>query len=73
MLVHQEHRSSSDRTSGLEPLLAFAPRADVVAMLTPTTADWLREQLGELTPRDRRDAEPAAARLHPALEASTTR
>ena len=50
ILVHQEHRSSSDRTSGLEPLLAFAPRADVVAMLTPTTADWLREQLGEVTP-----------------------
>ena len=50
ILVHQEHRSSSDRTSGLEPLLAFAPRADVVAMLTPTTADWLREQLGDLTP-----------------------
>lgn len=46
VLVHQEHRSSSDRTSGLEPLLAFAPRADVVAMLTPSTADWLREQLG---------------------------
>jgi glycosyltransferase involved in cell wall biosynthesis len=50
VLVHQEHRSSSDRTSGLEPLLAFAPRADVVAMLTPSTADWLREQLGELCP-----------------------
>lgn len=50
ILVHQEHRSSSDRTSGLEPLLAFAPRADVVAMLTPTTADWLREQLGDVTP-----------------------
>jgi glycosyltransferase involved in cell wall biosynthesis len=50
ILVHQEHRSSSDRTSGLEPLLAFAPRADVVAMLTPTTAEWLREQLGDRTP-----------------------
>lgn len=50
VLVHQEHRSSSDRTSGLEPLLAFAPRADVVAMLTPTNADWLREELGDLTP-----------------------
>ncbi|WP_395656698.1 stealth conserved region 3 domain-containing protein [Nocardioides sp.] len=50
VLVHQEHRSSSDRTSGLEPLLAFAPRADVVAMLTPTNADWLREQLGEVAP-----------------------
>lgn len=50
ILVHQEHRSSSDRTSGLEPLLAFAPRADVVAMLTQSTADWLREQLGEVAP-----------------------
>ncbi|WP_296604726.1 stealth conserved region 3 domain-containing protein [Nocardioides sp.] len=50
VLVHQEHRSSSDRTSGLEPLLAFAPRADVVAMLTPTTAHWLRDQLGDLAP-----------------------
>lgn len=50
VLVHQEHRSSSDRTSGLEPLLAFAPRADVVAMLTESTADWLRDQLGDLTP-----------------------
>ncbi|GAB3200467.1 hypothetical protein GCM10027062_20130 [Nocardioides hungaricus] len=50
VLVHQEHRSSSDRTAGLEPLLAFAPRADVVAMLTPSTADWLREQLGAVCP-----------------------
>ncbi len=50
VVVHQEHRSSSDRTSGLEPLLAFAPRADVVALLTPTIDDWLRERLGGLTP-----------------------
>lgn len=50
ILVHQEHRSSSDRASGLEPLLAFAPRADVVALLTPTTAEWLRAQLGEVAP-----------------------
>lgn len=50
VVVHQEHRSSSDRTSGLEPLLAFAPRADVVAMLTDSTADWLREQLGDVAP-----------------------
>ncbi len=34
VLVHQEHRSSSDRVSGLEPLLTFGPRADVVALLT---------------------------------------
>ena len=51
ILVHQEHRSSaSDRSAGLEPLLAFAPRADVVAMLTSTTADWLRDRLGDLSP-----------------------
>ncbi|MBS43109.1 MAG: hypothetical protein CMH83_08125 [Nocardioides sp.] len=49
-VVHQEHRSSNDRTSGLEPLLAFAPRADVVALLTPTQETWLREQLGDLAP-----------------------
>ena len=50
VVVHQEHRSSSDRRSGLEPLLAFAPRADVVALLTPTIEAWLHEQLGALTP-----------------------
>ena len=35
VVVHQEHRSSSQRTSGMEPLLVHAPRADVVALLTP--------------------------------------
>ncbi|CAN5300857.1 stealth conserved region 3 domain-containing protein [soil metagenome] len=50
VVVHQEHRSSNDRTSGLEPLLAFAPRADVVALLTPTIDEWLHEQLGRLAP-----------------------
>lgn len=49
-LVHQEHRSSSDRTSGLEPLLTFVPRADVVALLTPSMADWLSEALGSSAP-----------------------
>ncbi|MBC9734583.1 stealth conserved region 3 domain-containing protein [Nocardioides marmotae] len=49
-VVHQEHRSSSDRTSGLEPLLTYAPRADVVALLTPTVETWLRERLGEVAP-----------------------
>ncbi|MGZ4449435.1 MAG: stealth conserved region 3 domain-containing protein [Nocardioides sp.] len=49
-LVHQEHRSSSDRSSGLESLLAFAPRADAVACLTPSMALWLRDQLGEVAP-----------------------
>ena len=50
VVVHQEHRSSNDRTSGLEPLLAFAPRADVVALLTPTIDTWLHDRLGALTP-----------------------
>jgi glycosyltransferase involved in cell wall biosynthesis len=50
VVVHQEHRSSNDRTSGLEPLLAFAPRADVVALLTPTIEEWLHDRLGALTP-----------------------
>ena len=50
VVVHQEHRSSSGRSKGLEPLLNYAPRADVVAMLTPPLADWLGEQLGPLCP-----------------------
>ena len=50
VVVHQEHRSTSDRSSGLEPLLIFAPRADVVAVFTPAMADWVREQLGDSTP-----------------------
>ncbi|MDP2773103.1 MAG: glycosyltransferase [Nocardioides sp.] len=70
-VVHQEHRSSSQRTSGLEPLLTFSPRADAVAMLTEPMATWLADQLGArapeivvmpnavppgLRPRSRRDA-----------------
>jgi glycosyltransferase involved in cell wall biosynthesis len=50
VLVHQEHRASHDRTGGLEPLLASAPQADVVALLTPTIEAWLRERLGDLAP-----------------------
>ncbi len=49
-LVHQEHRSSSQRLGGMEPLLAFAPRADVVALLTDDMAAWLRHRLGPLAP-----------------------
>ena len=45
-VLHQEHRSSSDRTATLEPLLAFAPRADAVVLLTDSMAVWLEEQLG---------------------------
>ncbi|GAW52093.1 MULTISPECIES: stealth conserved region 3 domain-containing protein [unclassified Nocardioides] len=50
VVVHQEHRASSDRTSGLEPLLSFGPRADVVALLTPSMADWLTTALGRRAP-----------------------
>jgi glycosyltransferase involved in cell wall biosynthesis len=49
-LVHQEHRSSSQRLGGMEPLLAFAPRADVVALLTEDMAAWLRRRLGPVAP-----------------------
>lgn len=51
VVVHQEHRSSSARTGGLEPLLAYAPRADVASLLTPGLEAWLGEQLGGLTPK----------------------
>ncbi|GAB3254334.1 stealth conserved region 3 domain-containing protein [Nocardioides dilutus] len=51
VVVHQEHRSSSQRTSGMEPLLAFAPRADVVALLTPSIETWLRDELGPVAPQ----------------------
>ena len=49
-LVHQEHRASSQRTAGLEPLLAYAPRADVVAVLVDEEAEWLRQRLGDAAP-----------------------
>ncbi len=50
VVVHQEHRVLSDRVGGLESLVALAPRADVVAVLTETSAAWLRDRLGELAP-----------------------
>lgn len=50
VVVHQEHRSSSQRTHGMEPLLAYAPRADVVALLTPSMEAWLRGELGAVAP-----------------------
>lgn len=51
VLVHQEHRSSSQRKSGLAPLLTYAPDADVVAMLVEPMAHWLGQQLLDRTPR----------------------
>ena len=49
-VVHQEHRSSADRVGGMEPLLAFAPRAAAVALLTESTASWLGAELGATAP-----------------------
>lgn len=49
-ILHQEHRSSADRAGGMEPLLAFAPRVDAVAMLTESMADWLSGELGAAAP-----------------------
>ena len=34
----------------MEPLLVNAPRADVVALLTPSIAEWLRGRLGAVAP-----------------------
>ncbi|GAA4676725.1 glycosyltransferase [Nocardioides nanhaiensis] len=53
-LVHQEHRSSSQRRAGLEPLLSSAPHADLVALLTEPMEHWLRHTLagrGATVPR----------------------
>ena len=70
VVVHQEHRSSSQRTSGMEPLLVNAPRADVVALLTPSDrASGCAAELGRGRARDRGHAEPAAAGLRAALAA----
>lgn len=49
-LVHQEHRSSADRVGGMEPLLAFAPRADTIALLTEASATWIAHELGPVAP-----------------------
>ncbi|WP_232678914.1 stealth conserved region 3 domain-containing protein [Nocardioides sp. R-C-SC26] len=49
-IVHQEHRSSSQRPLGRDLLLDRARRADVVAMLTEPMAAWLRRELGEECP-----------------------
>jgi glycosyltransferase involved in cell wall biosynthesis len=49
-VVHQEHRSSADRVGGMEPLLAFAPRADAVVLLTDSMAAWLGSELRPVAP-----------------------
>jgi len=49
-LVHQEHRSSSQRAASRELLLDATRRADVVAMLVEPMAAWLRRELGSAAP-----------------------
>jgi glycosyltransferase involved in cell wall biosynthesis len=49
-VVHQEHRSPSQRVSGLTPLLAYGPRADAIALLTEDSARWLTPRLGPAAP-----------------------
>jgi glycosyltransferase involved in cell wall biosynthesis len=50
VLVHQEHRSTPQRVAAMEPLLTFAPRADVVALLTDGVRDWFLEAVGDAAP-----------------------
>ena len=50
-VVHQEHRSSSQRPNSRRLLLDHARRADVVAMLTEPMAKWLAVELGRDAPR----------------------
>ena len=50
-VVHQEHRSSSQRPNSRRLLLDHARRADVVAMLTEPMARWLAVELGAEAPR----------------------
>ena len=50
-IVHQEHRSSSQRANSRRLLLDHARRADVVVMLTEPMARWLAVELGPDAPR----------------------
>jgi glycosyltransferase involved in cell wall biosynthesis len=50
-VVHHEHRASTRQHDGLEPLLAFAARADLAVVPTETMAKWLTGQLGLTGPR----------------------
>jgi len=49
-VVHQEHRSSSQRRTGRGVLLQAAARADAVAVLVEPMAEWLRHELGWSAP-----------------------
>jgi len=49
VVVHVEHRAV-DRAPAAEALLAHAPRADAVVLLTQSARRWLEEQLGATAP-----------------------
>ena len=50
-IVHQEHRVSSLRGEGFEPLRLAVPRLSAIVTLTDATAEWLRAELaGQPTP-----------------------
>jgi len=51
VVVHREHHASTQRHEGLEPLLAFAARADLAVVPTETMSKWLQGQLGVTGPR----------------------
>ena len=68
-IVHQEHRSSSQRPNSRRLLLDHARRADVVVMLTEPMARWLAVELGPDAPADRGGAQRAGAGVPAALPA----
>ncbi len=49
-LVHQEHRSTSQRVADLPALLTFAPQLDVLVSLSEYSQLWLQRELGEVAP-----------------------
>ena len=68
VVVHQEHRSSSDRTVRPRAAAALRPaRRRRRPASPPAIAGLAARAARRLHPRDRDRPEPAAARLHPAL------
>jgi len=49
-IVHQEHRASAAIGEAVSPLLSHGPRLDAIVSTTEQRAQWLRANLGEVTP-----------------------
>lgn len=49
-IVHQEHRSSSQRASSRDLLLHYARRVEAVVMLTEPMVAWMKGELGPAAP-----------------------